>query len=103
MVIAGAELLVIARSHIAKVSLVMTKSKHDPLLGLFGLGRIISVTSCCIALRSTNSINNSSGLKTDGDSISWNQLIDGRLKSRNKIIDTLTPDNMLRHVVSLVI
>ena len=63
------KLLVIARSNIAKVSFVMTKSKHDPLLGLFGLGRVISVTSCCIALRSTNSINTSSGLETDGESI----------------------------------
>ena len=60
------KLLVIARSDIEKVSLVMTTSKHDSLLGLFGLGRVISVTSCCIVLRSTNSINTSSGLETDG-------------------------------------
>ena len=60
------KLPVIARSDIAKVSSVMIKSIHDPLFGLFGLGRVISVTSCCIALRSKNSINNSSGLETDG-------------------------------------
>ena len=88
------KLLVIVRSDIAKVSLVMTKSKHDSLLGLFGLGQVISVTSCCIALRSTNSINTSSGLETDGESIGWNQFIDGKLKLPNKIIDALTPDNM---------
>ena len=48
----------------AKMLFVMTISIHVPFSGLFKLGRVISETSWCIALRFTKSTNTSVGFET---------------------------------------